>query len=132
MEKRKLGKSGLEVSALGLGCMGMSYAYGQVLDKNEMIKLIHEAVKLGAIFFDTAEMYGPFTNEELVGEAFAPYRDKMVIATKFGIKRVERSLIQDSRPEVIRKSFEGSFKRPKTDYIDLYYQHRFDPHVQIE
>ena len=132
MEKRKLGKSGLEVSALGLGCMGMSYAYGQIPDKKEMVKLIHEAVKRGVIFFDTAEMYGPFTNEELVGEALAPYRDEVVIATKFGIKRVEGSLIQDSRPEIIRKSIEGSLKRLKTEYIDLYYQHRVDPQVPIE
>ena len=132
MEKRKLGNNDLEVSALGLGCMGMSYAYGQVPDKREMIKLIDEAVKLGVSFFDTAEMYGPFTNEELVGEALAPYRDEVVIATKFGIKRVEGSLIQDSRPEVIKNSIEGSLKRLKTDYIDLYYQHRVDPHVSIE
>ena len=132
MEKRKVGNNDLEVSALGLGCMGMSYAYGQVPDKREMIKLIDEAVKLGVIFFDTAEMYGPFTNEELVGEALAPYRDEVVIATKFGIKRVEGSLIQDSRPEVIKNSIEGSLKRLKTDYIDLYYQHRVDPHVSIE
>jgi aryl-alcohol dehydrogenase-like predicted oxidoreductase len=132
MEKRNLGNNDLEVSALGLGCMGMSYAYGQVPDKREMIKLIDEAVKLGVNFFDTAEMYGPFTNEELVGEALAPYRDELVIATKFGIKRVEGSLIQDSRPEVIKNSIEGSLKRLKTDYIDLYYQHRVDPHVSIE
>jgi aryl-alcohol dehydrogenase-like predicted oxidoreductase len=132
MEKRKLGNNGLEVSTLGLGCMGMSYAYGQVPDKREMIKLIDEAVKRGVIFFDTAEMYGPHTNEELVGEALAPYRDEVVIATKFGIKRVEGSLIQDSRPEVIRKSIEGSLKRLKTEYIDLYYQHRVDPRVPIE
>ena len=132
MEKRKVGNNDLEVSALGLGCMGMSYAYGQVQDKREMIKLIDEAVKLGVTFFDTAEMYGPFTNEELVGEALAPYRDEVVIATKFGIKRVEGSLIQDSRPEVIKNSIEGSLKRLKTDYVDLYYQHRVDPHVSIE
>lgn len=114
MEKRKLGKSGLEVSALGLGCMGMSYAYGQVPDKNEMIKLIHEAIKLGVTFFDTAEIYGPFTNEELVGEALAPYRDEVVIATKFGIKVVDGKQVQDSRPEAIRASIEGSLKRLKT------------------
>ncbi|MFX1445127.1 MAG: aldo/keto reductase [Promethearchaeota archaeon] len=132
MEKRKLGKSGLEVSALGLGCMGMSYAYGKVPDKSEMIKLIHEAVKLGFNLFDTAEMYGPFTNEELVGEALAPYRDKVVIATKFGIKSVEGKQIQDSHPEVIRTSIEGSLKRLKTDVIDIYYQHRVDPNVPIE
>lgn len=114
MEKRKLGKSGLEVSALGLGCMGMSYAYGQVPDKNEMIKLIHEAIKLGVTFFDTTEIYGPFTNEELVGEALAPYRDEVVIATKFGIKVVDGKQVQDSRPEAIRASIEGSLKRLKT------------------
>ena len=132
MEKRKLGNSDLEVSALGLGCMGMSYAYGQVPDKREMIKLIVEAVKRDVIFFDTAEMYGPHTNEELVGEALAPYRDEVIIATKFSIKRVEGSLIQDSRPEVIRKSIEGSLNRLKKDYIDLYCQHRVDPLVPIE
>jgi aryl-alcohol dehydrogenase-like predicted oxidoreductase len=132
MEKRKLGNSDLEVSALGLGCMGMSYAYGHIPDKREMIKLIDEAVKRGINFFDTAEMYGPHTNEELVGEALAPYRDEVVIATKFGIKRVEGSLIQDSRPEIIRRSIEGSLTRLKTDYIDLYYQHRVDPNVPIE
>jgi aryl-alcohol dehydrogenase-like predicted oxidoreductase len=132
MEKRKLGKSGLEVSAVGLGCMGMSYAYGQVPDKNEMIKLIHKAVELGVSFFDTAEIYGPYTNEELVGEALAPYRDEVVIATKFGLKRVDGKLVQDGRPEIIRSSIEGSLKRLKTDYIDLYYQHRVDPNVSIE
>jgi aryl-alcohol dehydrogenase-like predicted oxidoreductase len=132
MEKRKLGKSGLEVSALGLGCMGMSYAYGQVPDKDEMIKLIRKAVELGVNFFDTAEIYGPYTNEELVGEALAPYRDEVVIATKFGIKRVDGKQVQDSHPEVIRASIEDSLKRLKTDYVDLYYQHRVDPHVLIE
>ncbi len=132
MEKRKLGKSGLEVSALGLGCMGMSYAYGQVPDKSKMIKLIQEAIKLGVILFDTAEMYGPFTNEELVGEALAAYRDKVVIATKFGIKSVKGKQVQDSHPEVIRSSIEGSLKRLKTEYVDLYYQHRVDPNVPIE
>ncbi|MFX1478849.1 MAG: aldo/keto reductase [Promethearchaeota archaeon] len=132
MEKRKLGKNGLEVSALGLGCMGMTYAYGQVPDKSEMITLIHKAVKLGVTLFDTAEIYGPFTNEELVGEALAPYRDEVVIATKFGIKVVDGKQVQDSHPEVIRSSIEGSLKRLKTDYIDLYYQHRVDPHVPIE
>jgi aryl-alcohol dehydrogenase-like predicted oxidoreductase len=132
MEKRKLGKSGLEVSALGLGCMGMSYAYGKIPDKNEMIKLIHEAVELGVTFFDTAEIYGPFTNEELVGEALAPYRDEVIIATKFGIKMVDGKQVQDSHPEVIRTSIEESLKRLKTDSIDLYYQHRVDLHVPIE
>ncbi len=132
MEKRKLGNSGLEVSALGLGCMGMSFGYGQVPDKGEMIKLIHETAKRGVTFFDTAEIYGPFTNEELVGEALAPYRDEVVIATKFGIKIVDGKQVQDSRPEVIRASLEGSLKRLKTDVIDLYYQHRVDLNVPIE
>jgi aryl-alcohol dehydrogenase-like predicted oxidoreductase len=132
VEKRKLGRSGLEVSPLGLGCMGMSHAYGQVPDKSKMIKLIHKAVKLGVKFFDTAEIYGPFTNEELVGEALTPYRDDVVIATKFGIKVVDGKQVQDSHPESIRSSIEGSLKRLKTDSIDLYYQHRVDPHVPIE
>ena len=132
MQKRKLGKNGPEVSALGLGCMGMSYAYGQIPDKKEMISLIHSAVEQGVTFFDTAEMYGPFTNEELLGEALAPYRDKVVIATKFGIKVQDGKQVQDSRPEQIRKSVEGSLKRLKTDVIDLYYQHRVDTTVPIE
>ncbi|MFX1497884.1 MAG: aldo/keto reductase [Promethearchaeota archaeon] len=132
MEKRKLGKSGLEVSALGLGCMGMSYAYGQAPDKNEMIKLIHKAIKLGVTFFDTAEIYGPFTNEELVGEALTPYQDEVVIATKFGIKLVDGKQVQASHSEAIRSSIEGSLKRLKIDSIDLYYQHRVDPNVPIE
>ena len=132
MQKRKLGKNGLEVSALGLGCMGMSYAYGEIPDKKEMISLIHKAVEGGVTFFDTAEMYGPFTNEELLGEALAPYRDQVVIATKFGIKMQDGKQVQDSRPEQIRKSVEGSLKRLNTDYIDLYYQHRVDTAVPIE
>jgi aryl-alcohol dehydrogenase-like predicted oxidoreductase len=132
MEKRKLGKSGLEVSALGLGCMGMSFAYGQVPDKKKMIKLIHEAVKHGVTLFDTAEIYGPFTNEELVGEALAQYRDQVIIATKFGLKTVDGKQVQDSSPKAIRTSIEGSLKRLKTDVIDLYYQHRVDPKVSIE
>jgi aryl-alcohol dehydrogenase-like predicted oxidoreductase len=132
MQKRKLGKNGPEVSALGLGCMGMSYAYGQIPDKKEMISLIHSAIEQGVTFFDTAEMYGPFTNEELLGEALAPYRDKVVIATKFGIKVQDGKQVQDSRPEQIRKSVEGSLKRLKTDVIDLYYQHRVDTTVPIE
>ena len=131
MQKRKLGKSGLEVSALGLGCMGMSYAYGDIPDKKEMISLIHKAVERGVTLFDTAEMYGPFTNEELVGEALAPYRDQVVIATKFGIKMQDGKQVQDSRPEQIRKSIEGSLKRLNTNYIDLYYQHRVDTAVPI-
>jgi aryl-alcohol dehydrogenase-like predicted oxidoreductase len=132
MNKRKLGKSNLEVSAIGLGCMGMSYAYGEILDKKEMISLIQKAVEDGVTLFDTAEMYGPFTNEELVGEALAPYRDKVVIATKFGIKIQEGKQVQDSRPEQIRKSVEGSLRRLNTDFIDLYYQHRVDTAVPIE
>lgn len=132
MQKRKLGKSGLEVSALGLGCMGMSYAYGQIPDKKEMISLIHKAIELGITFFDTALIYGPFTNEELLGEALAPFRNKIVIATKFGIQMHEGKQIQDSRPEQIRKSVEDSLKRLNTDSIDLYYQHRVDTSVPIE
>ena len=132
MNKRKLGKSSLEVSAIGLGCMGMSYAYGEIPDKKEMISLIQKAVEDGVTLFDTAEMYGPFTNEELVGEALAPYRNKVVIATKFGIKMQDGKQVQDSRPEQIRKAVEGSLKRLNTDFIDLYYQHRVDTTVPIE
>jgi len=132
MNKRKLGKSSLEVSAIGLGCMGMSYAYGEIPDKKEMISLIRKAVENGVTLFDTAEMYGPFTNEELVGEALAPYRNKVVIATKFGIKMQDGKQVQDSRPEQIIKSVEGSLKRLNTNYIDLYYQHRVDTSVPIE
>ena len=133
MEKRKLGKSGLEVSALGLGCMGMSIAYGPPADKHEMIALIGKAVERGITFFDTAELYGPYTNEELVGEALAPFRGKVVIATKFGIKLdPSGQQVQDSRPERIRQSLEGSLKRLRGDAIDLYYQHRVDPNVPIE
>ena len=133
MQKRKLGKSGLEVSALGLGCMGMSIAYGLPADKQEMIALIRKAVELGVTFFDTAEIYGPYTNEELVGEALAPFRGRVVIATKFGIKMdPSGQQVQDSRPEEIRKSLEGSLKRLRVDAIDLYYQHRVDPNVRIE
>src|SRR5208283_4517182 len=133
MEKRKLGKSDLEVSALGLGCMGMSIAYGQPGDKQEMIALIRQAVERGVTFFDTAEIYGPYTNEELVGEALAPFRGKVVIATKFGIKMdPSGQQVQDSRPEGIRQSLEGSLKRLKVDAIDLYYQHRVDTNVPIE
>jgi aryl-alcohol dehydrogenase-like predicted oxidoreductase len=132
IQKRKLGNSDLEVSAIGLGCMGMSYAYGEIPDKKEMISLIHMAVERGVTLFDTAEMYGPYTNEELLGEALAPYRDKVVIATKFGIKLQDGKQLQDSRPEQIRKSVEDSLKRLSTDYIDLYYQHRVDTTVPIE
>jgi aryl-alcohol dehydrogenase-like predicted oxidoreductase len=136
MKKRKLGKSGLEVSALGLGCMGMSFGYGPAADKQEMISLIRSAVERGVTFFDTAEVYGPFTNEELVGEALAPFRGKVVIATKFGFKLDPSGGPQwvglDSRPEHIRKVAEGSLKRLKVDAIDLFYQHRVDPDVPIE
>src|SRR5512143_254379 len=133
MQKRKLGKSGLEVSALGLGCMGMSIAYGLPADKQEMIALMRKAVERGIIFFDTAEIYGPYTNEELVGEALAPFRGKVAIATKFGIKMgPDWKQVQDSRPEGIRQSLEGSLKRLRVDAIDLYYQHRVDTEVPIE
>jgi aryl-alcohol dehydrogenase-like predicted oxidoreductase len=133
MQKRKLGKSGLEVSALGLGCMGMSFSYAPFPPKSEMITLIHKAVEQGVTFFDTAEVYGPYTNEELVGEALAPFRKDVIIATKFGFN------IQDgkmsgvtSRPEHIKKAVEGSLSRLKTEVIDLLYQHRVDPNVPIE
>src|SRR6266566_2166191 len=133
MQKRKLGKRGLEVSALGLGCMGMSQSYGVPPDKPAMISLIRTAVERGVTFFDTAEIYGPHTNEELVGEALAPVRAQVVIATKFGIGRdAGGQQVQDSRPERIKQSVEGSLKRLRTDVIDLYYQHRVDPNVPIE
>ena len=132
MKKRKLGKSGLEVSALGFGCMGLNYAYSQTIDKRESIALLHAAVERGVTFFDTAEVYGPFTNEELVGEALKPYRDRVVIATKFGIRLQDGKQVQDSHPSRIRESIEGSLKRLNTDVIDLYYQHRVDPQVPIE
>jgi aryl-alcohol dehydrogenase-like predicted oxidoreductase len=136
MKKRKLGKSNLEVSAIGLGCMGLSYGLGPAVDKKEGISLIRAAVERGVTFFDTAEAYGPFANEELVGEALAPLRDQVVIATKFGFKidpTVERSLNGvDSRPEHIKEVAEASLKRLKTDVIDLFYQHRVDPNVPIE
>src|SRR6184192_1536788 len=133
MQKRKLGKPGLEVSALGLGCMGMSQSYGLPPDKQAMISLIRTAVERGVTFFDTAEIYGPHTNEELVGEALVPVRAQVVIATKFGVGRDNNGQqIQDSRPERIRQSVEGSLKRLRTDVIDLYYQHRVDPNVAIE
>jgi len=136
MQKRKLGKSQLEVSALGLGCMGMSFSYGVVHDKQEMISLLRTAVERGVTFFDTAEVYGPFTNEELVGEGLAPVRDQVVIATKFGFnlhpdgKPGWQGL--NSRPERIRQVAEASLKRLRTDVIDLFYQHRVDPDVPIE
>lgn len=135
MEKRKLGSSGLEVSAIGLGCMGMNFGYGTVADKKEMISMIRKAVEMGVTFFDTAEVYGPFTNETLVGEALAPVRDQVVIATKFGfnIDPVTGSTLGlASRPEHIKTVVEASLKRLKTDVIDLYYQHRVDPAVPIE
>ncbi len=136
MQKRKLGKSNLEVSAIGLGCMGMSFGFGPAGDKQEMISVIRAAVERGVTFFDTAEVYGPFTNEELVGEALASLRDNVVIATKFGFKidpSGQRSLGgTDSRPEHIKEVAEASLKRLKTDRIDLFYQHRVDPNVPIE
>jgi aryl-alcohol dehydrogenase-like predicted oxidoreductase len=136
MKKRKLGKSNLEVSAIGLGCMGMSFGFGPPADKKEMISLIRTAVERGVTFFDTAEVYGPFTNEELVGEALAPLRNQVVIATKFGWKidpKAERGLAGlDSRPERIKEVADASLKRLKTDVIDLFYQHRVDPNVPIE
>ena len=136
MQKRKLGKSGLEVSALGLGCMGMSYGYGPAADKNEMISLIRLAVERGVTFFDTAEVYGPFTNEELVGEALAPFRGKVVIATKFGfdtrVDPAKGAPVLNSKPERIKEVAEGSLKRLNVEAIDLFYQHRVDPDVPIE
>ena len=133
MKKRTLGKSNLEVSALGLGCMGMSQSYGVPPDKQAMISLIRTAVERGVTFFDTAEIYGLYTNEELVGEALAPVRAQVVIATKFGVGRdADGQQVQDSRPERIKQSVEGSLKRLRTDVIDLYYQHRVDPNVPIE
>lgn len=133
MQKRTLGKRGLEVSALGFGCMGLNFSYGQPGARDEMIKLLRAAVERGVTFFDTAEMYGPFTNEELVGEALAPYRDRVVIATKFGFKIVDgKQAGVDSRPEHIKQVADASLKRLKTDVIDLFYQHRVDPEVPIE
>ncbi len=136
MQKRKLGKSNLEVSAIGLGCMGMSFGYGPAADKKEMISLIRSAVERGVTFFDTAEVYGPFTNEELVGEALAPLRDQVVIATKFGFKLDPNGGPRwsglDSRPEHVKEVAEASLKRLKTNVIDLFYQHRVDPNVPIE
>jgi len=134
MQKRKLGNSNLEVSALGLGCMGLSFGYGHAVEKQEGIALIRSAVERGVTFFDTAEVYGPFSNEELVGEALAPFRDKVVIATKFGFK-IDASGKQaglNSRPQHIQQVAEASLKRLKTDVIDLFYQHRVDPDVPIE
>ena len=132
MQKRKLGKSNLEVSAMGLGCMGLNYAYGPGPGKQEAISLIREAFESGVTFFDTAEAYGPFTNEEWVGEALAPIRDQVVIATKFGFKNGDVNAGMDSRPERIREVADASIKRLKTDRIDLFYQHRVDPNVPME
>ncbi|MFM0293922.1 MULTISPECIES: aldo/keto reductase [Paraburkholderia] len=132
MQKRKLGNSGLEVSALGLGCMGLSYGYGPATEKTAGIKLIQSAFEKGVTFFDTAEAYGPFFNEELVGEAVAPFRDQVVIATKFGFTEGDVTKGVDSRPERIRAVAEASLKRLKTDRIDLFYQHRVDPNVPLE
>jgi len=132
MQKRKLGKSGLEVSALGLGCMGLSYAYGPATEKQEAITLIRKAYELGVTFFDTAEAYGPYENESLLGEALQPFRKEIVIATKFGFVDGVPSKGPDSRPETIRKHTEAALKRLKTDVIDLLYQHRIDPKVPIE
>ena len=138
MQKRTLGKSDLEVSALGLGCMGMSFGYGPAADKKEMISLVRSAVERGVTFFDTAEVYGPFTNEELVGEALSPFRGQVVIATKFGFDTrvdptaTEGGPVLNSRPEHIKEVAEASLKRLRTDVIDLFYQHRVDPDVPIE
>src|SRR5467141_926327 len=137
MQKRKLGNSNLEVSALGLGCMGMSYGYGPAADKQEMISLIRTAVERGITLYDTAEAYGPFTNEELVGEALAPFRDQVVIGTKFGHdfgpngKQLGLNRL-NSRPEYIKQIVESSLKRLRVERIDLFYQHRVDPDVPIE
>ena len=140
MQKRRLGKSGLEVSAIGLGCMGMSFSYGPPADRQEMISLLRTAVERGVTFFDTAEVYGPYTNEELVGEALSPLRDQVVIATKFGFdlspksdpRGMQGSPALNSRPEHIRQVADASLKRLRIDAIDLFYQHRVDPDVPIE
>jgi aryl-alcohol dehydrogenase-like predicted oxidoreductase len=133
MQTRKFGKSNLEVSAIGLGCMGLSFGYGPAVDKQQGISLIRTAVERGVSFFDTAEVYGPFTNEELVGEALAPFRDQVVIATKFGFKIENgKQAGLDSRPEHIKEVADASLKRLKTDRIDLLYQHRVDPNVPID
>jgi len=132
MQKRTLGNSGLEVSALGLGCMGLSFGYGNPLEKQDAIQLFRTAFELGVTFFDTAEAYGPFTNEELLGEAVHPFRDQVVIATKFGFKEGKPPLGADSRPSTIRAVAEAALKRLRTDRIDLFYQHRVDPNVPIE
>lgn len=132
MQQRQLGQNGLTVSALGLGCMGLSFGYGPATDKAQAIALIRAAVERGVTFFDTAEVYGPYINEEVVGEALAPVRDKVVIATKFGFDCDQPGQVLNSRPEHIRAAIEGSLKRLKTEVIDLYYQHRVDPDVPVE
>ena len=132
MHKRKLGSSNLEISAIGLGCMGLSYGYGPATDRQDAIKLIRSAAELGVTFFDTAEAYGPFVNEELVGEALAPFRDGVVIATKFGFRSGDTHAGLDSQPERIREVADAALKRLRTDHIDLFYQHRVDPKVPIE
>ena len=132
MQKRKLGRTDLEVSAIGLGCMGLNFAYGPGLERQDAVSLIRGAVEAGVTFFDTAEAYGPFTNEELVGEALTPFRDRVVIATKFGFKDGNAQTGMDSRPERVRQVAEASLKRLRTDRIDLFYQHRVDPNVPIE
>src|SRR6202000_1137992 len=132
MQKRKLGKSGLEVSAIGLGCMGLSFGFGPATEKKAAIELIHAAYESGVTFFDTAEAYGPYHNEELLGEALAPFRDKGVIATKFGFLDARPTSGLDSRPAHIREVAEASLKRLRTDHIDLLYQHRVDPNVPME
>src|SRR5690242_12033738 len=140
MQKRKLGKSNLEISAIGLGCMGMSYSYGPPKDKQEMTSVLRAAVDRGVTFFDTAEIYGPYTNEELLGEALAPFRGKVIVATKFGFDlspnfnpRGEKGSPRlNSRPERIKQAVDGSLKRLRVDAIDLLYQHRVDPNVPIE
>lgn len=132
MQQRQLGQNGLTVSALGLGCMGLSFGYGPATDKAQAIALIRAAVDRGVTFFDTAEVYGPYINEEVVGEALAPVRDKVVIATKFGFDCDQPGQVLNSRPEHIRAALEGSLKRLKTEVIDLYYQHRVDPDVPVE
>src|SRR5258707_8633207 len=132
MQKRKLGNSGLEVSALGLGCMGLSFAYGSMMERKYAVKVLNDAIDEEVTFFDTAEAYGPFTNEELLGEALAPFRNKIVIATKFGFKGGKSGQALDSRPENIKAVAEAALKRLKTDHIDLFYQHRVDPNVPIE
>jgi aryl-alcohol dehydrogenase-like predicted oxidoreductase len=132
MQTRILGKSGLEVSAIGLGCMGLSFGYGPATNKNDAIKVIRSAFEQGVTFFDTAEVYGPYDNEKLVGEAVATFREQVVIATKFGFKEAKTAMGMDSRPETIRAVAEASLKRLRTDYIDLFYQHRVDPNVPME